>query len=86
MLLIIEFFCNIFFALLHFLIGLFPKFPSFKGLSVSLSPVFYVLRFINTFINLKVVGTGLIIVLLVYNIKIVWSILMWLVRKIPGVS
>lgn len=83
---IIEFICNIFFALMHFLVGLFPRFPSFNGLQVSLGPVFYVLRFINQFINLKVVGYGLILVLLVYNIKIVWSILMWLVRKIPGVS
>lgn len=83
---IVEFICDILFNLLHFLVGLFPKFPSFDRLSVSLSSIFYVLRFINNFINLKAVSIGLIIILLVYNIKIVWSILMWLVRKIPGVS
>jgi hypothetical protein len=83
---IVEFFCNAIFFILGFLINLFPRFPSFKSLEISLQPVYYVLNFVNHFINLKVVSMGLIIILLVYNIKFVWSIIMWLVRKIPGVS
>lgn len=83
---VIEFFCNIFFALLHFLIGLFPKFPTFSNLNTSLAPFFYVIGLINTFISFRVVSMCLITILIVYNIKFVWSILMWLVRKIPGVS
>lgn len=83
---IIELIFNAIFFILNFLIGLFPRFPSFKSLEISLQPVYYVLSFLNTFISLKAVSMGLIIVLLVYNLKFVWSIIMWLVRKIPGVS
>lgn len=83
---IIGFIFNAIFFILNFLIGLFPRFPSFKSLEVSLQPVYYVLSFINTFISLKAVSMGLVIVLLIYNLKFVWSIIMWLVRKIPGVS
>ncbi|NBK20137.1 hypothetical protein D7Y41_34005 [Anaerotruncus sp. 1XD22-93] len=83
---IVEFFCNLFFSLLHFLINLFPKFPSFNGLNVSLSPLLYVVRFINMFVSFAVVSRCLLIILIVYNLKFVWSIIMWLIRKIPGVS
>lgn len=83
---IIELIFNAIFFILNFLIGLFPRFPSFKSLEISLQPVYYVLSFLNTFISLKAVSMGLIIVLLVYNLKFVWSIIMWVVRKIPGVS
>lgn len=83
---ILAFVCNIFFALCHLFLNLLPKFPSFEALNVNLSPVFYVIKFINAFINIRVVGMGLVIVLIIYNLKFVWSILMWLVRKIPGVS
>ena len=83
---IIELIFNAIFFILNFLIGLFPRFPSFKSLEISLQPVYYVLSFLNTFISLKAVSMGLVIVLLVYNLKFVWSIIMWLVRKIPGVS
>lgn len=83
---ILEFFCNLFFSLAHFLINLFPRFPSFAQLNVSLSPLFYVIKFVNMFISIPVLGRCMIIVLIVYNLKFVWSILMWLIKKIPGVS
>lgn len=83
---IVEFFCNIVFGLLNFLIGLFPSFPSFESLNVSLAPVFYVARLVNVFLPLGVVSSCLLIVLFVYNVKFVWSILMWIIKKIPGVS
>lgn len=83
---IVKFFCNILFSLAHLFINLIPKFPSFQQLNVNLSPLFYVIKFVNLFINIRVVGVCLLIILVVYNIKFVWSILMWLIRKIPGVS
>ena len=83
---IIELFFNIFFALAHFLIILFPKFPSFNGLNMSMSPLLYVVKFVNMFISVSLLSRCVIIVLVVYNLKFVWSILMWLIRKIPGVS
>ena len=83
---IVEFFCNLFFSMAHFLINLLPKFPSFSGLNVSMSPLFYVVRLLNMFVSLPVVSKCLLIVLVVYNLKFIWSIFMWLLRKIPGVS
>ena len=83
---IIELFCNIFFALAHFLINLFPKFPSFNGLNASMSPLLYMVKFVNMFISVSLLSRCMIILLIVYNLKFVWSILMWLIRKIPGVS
>lgn len=83
---IIEFFCNILFTLVRFFLNIIPRFPSFESLNVSLAPLFYVIRFVNVFISLRVVSIGLVLVLIVYNIKFVWSILMWLIKKIPGVS
>ena len=83
---IIELFFNIFFALAHFLINLFPKFPSFDGLNASMSPLLHVVKFVNMFISVSLLSLCMIILLIVYNLKFVWSILMWLIRTIPGVS
>ncbi len=83
---IIEFFCNLFFSLIHFLINLFPKFPSFAQFNVSLSPLLYVVKFVNLFVSVSLLSKCLITILIIYNLKFVWSILMWLLRKIPGVS
>lgn len=83
---IIEGICNVFFGVIGFIVGLFPKFPSFEALNVSLAPLFYVIKFVNLFISVKVIGGCLLILLVIYNSKFVWSIMMWLVKKIPGVS
>lgn len=84
---IVETICNILFGVIYFVVGLFPALPSFDSLNVDLSPLLYVLGFVNNFVSSKVVGSCLVIVLLVYNAKFILSMLMWLVRKIPmGVS
>lgn len=83
---IIEFLCNIFFGLANLLVGILPQLPSFQELNLDLSGFFSVVRLLNMFVDLKVVGICAIIILVVYNIKFIWSIFMWLIRKIPGVS
>lgn len=60
---ILEFLCNILFALAYFLVGLFPKFPSFTNLNVSLAPLFYVIKFVNMFVSVNVISTCLTIIL-----------------------
>ena len=70
---ILQFLAEPLIALAEFLVGLFPAFPRFDSLAVTLDPVAYVIRF-------------LLVILIVYNIKFGWSILMWIIRKIPGVS
>lgn len=83
---ILEFIFNLLFALANFIVGLFPAFPSFDSLNVTLAPLLYVLRMVNMFISIRLIGACLMIILIVYNIKFVWSILMWIIKKIPGVS
>ena len=46
----------------------------------------YLVKLVNMFISVSLLSRCVIIVLIVYNLKFVWSILMWLIRKIPGVS
>lgn len=83
---IVEGIFNAFFGLAKFLVGLIPQSPSFQELYVSLQPILYVIKMINMFVSVRSIGVCLGIVLIVYNIKFVWSIVMWILRKIPGVS
>lgn len=83
---IIEFLCNIFFGLANLLVSILPTFPSFDNLNVDLAPFFSIIKLINMFIDIRVLGSCMVLILLVYNLKFIWSIFMWLVRKIPGVS
>lgn len=83
---ILEMIFDVFFFFARFIVGLFPAFPRFSSLNTSLSPLFTVVALINNFISIPLLGRCLLIVLVIYNLKFVWSIIMWLVRKIPGVS
>lgn len=83
---ILQFLSEPLIALAEFLVGLFPAFPRFDSLAVTLDPVAYVIRFMDLFVSMKTVSRCLLVILIVYNIKFGWSILMWIIRKIPGVS
>ncbi len=83
---ITEALCNVFFWLAKLFIGLFPTFPSFGRIRVSQTPLVQAISQLGRFVDLHVLSTCLLIILVVYNIKFVWSILMWIIRKIPGVS
>lgn len=72
--------------LAEFLVSLFPAFPRFDSLAVTLDPIAYVIRFLDLFVSMQLVSRCLLVILVVYNIKFGWSILMWVLRKIPGVS
>lgn len=83
---ILQFLAEPLIALTEFLVGLFPAFPRFDSLAVTLDPIAYVIRFMDLFVSMKTVSRCLLVILIVYNIKFGWSILMWIIRKIPGVS
>lgn len=83
---ITRFLCDIFFAVVRFMVWLLPTFPSFEGLNTALGPVLYCLKLVNMFVSVRLVGSCFLMILVIYNIKFIWSLLMWLVRKIPGVS
>lgn len=83
---IIEWLCNVFFGVANLLLSLLPTFPSFKSLNVSFAPLLYIFGLVNNFVSVSLLGNCLFIVLVIYNIRFVWSIFMWLVRKIPFIS
>lgn len=83
---ILQLLCEPFIVLAEFLVGLFPAFPRFDALITALDPIAYVIRFMDMFISMRMVSLCLLIILIIYNIKFGWSILMWVVKKIPGIS
>jgi len=73
-------------VLILFVISLFPTLPS-AGFVSGFIPQFRTLVVsVNRFISVPMVGTCLLTIFLCYNARAIWSILMWVVRKIPGVS
>jgi len=84
--LILRFLCEPLILLAEFLVGLFPTFPKLTNLAVALDPIAYVIRFLDLIVSMQMVSRCLLIILIIYNIKFGWSVLMWVIRKIPGVS
>ena len=84
---ILEAIIGVFKAIALFIINRLPAFPNFASfVSTSLTPVFDVLYSANYFIDLRVCAACLLAMIVFANIEFVWSIIMWIVRKIPGVS
>lgn len=83
---ITQLLCDLFFWLADFFVGLLPTFPSFSGLRQSQGPTLAMIAEIGRFLDLRTLSVCLLLVLIVYNIRFVWSLIMWIVRKIPGVS
>lgn len=83
---IIEAILNLVKSFLLFLIGLFPTLPTFIDNSSYLSSLSNVLGYANYFVVLDVAIGCLVICFVVMNIKFIWGAIMWVVRKIPGVS
>jgi hypothetical protein len=78
--------CDFFKSLILWIINLIPPFPDFSGLISGLDSFLDVAAKCNLVVSMPLVGTCLLIILAVYNIDFVFSFLMWIVRKIPGMS
>lgn len=83
---LLQFLCEPLILLAEFLVGLFPAFPRFDGLAVTLDPIAYIIRYLDLFISMQTVSGCLLVILVIYNIKFGWSAIMWVIRKIPGIS
>ncbi len=71
---------------LLFIISLFPTLPDMQSLANSVNAVTDVLMSINSFVSVRLAG-GCVFALLVFmNVDFMWSIIMWVVKKIPGVE
>lgn len=83
---IVEAIFNLIKALVLFIIGLFPTLPDMSFLSSSIQPVINVLASIDSFVSVPLVAGCFVALIVFMNIDFVWSIIMWVIRKIPGVS
>lgn len=73
-------------AVILFVIGLFPTLPTLDFVPKWVETFFEMLLYINRFVSLPVLGLCLTAIFVCYNLRLIWSIIMWVVRKIPGVS
>lgn len=81
---IIEAIFNVLAFLIIGFINLFPTVPKIK--TDGLEGVFNILSLLDSFINLRVVSVCLVTIYVFMNAQIIWGIIMWVVRKIPGVE
>jgi len=73
-------------AVILFVIRLFPTLPEMNFIKEWVSYFGELLLFVNRFVYLRVLGICLITILICYNLRLIWSIIIWVLRKIPGVS
>lgn len=73
-----------FFLLL--IIGLFPKLPDMSWLTGLITPVISVIAKLDSFVDVGTLGLCILILLLFSSADLIWGVIMWVVRKIPGVS
>ena len=83
---IIEGILNLVKTFLLFLIGLFPKLPEFADSGGHLDKLAEVVSYANIFCYLDIVLANLLLCFVVANARFIWGAIMWVVRKIPGVS
>lgn len=83
---ILELIMNAIKAVILFVISLFPTFPEMDFITKWVNYFGDMLLYINRFISLPVLGICLVTILVCYNLRLIWSIIIWVVRKIPGVS
>lgn len=73
-------------SVILFLIGLFPALPDMSSLTEYFDPVFQLYGNVDSFISVKLLGVCVVFIFLFSNAEMIWGVIMWVVRKIPGVS
>lgn len=73
-------------ALILFIIGIFPALPEITFLDGFVKGIRALIGSIDAFVSVSVLSSCLLLILLFYNARALWSLVMWVVRKIPGVS
>lgn len=83
---ILEFVMNLLKVFLLAVIGLFPTLPSMDWLIGGIDPVFEVIGLVDHVVSIRTLALCFGVLLVASNIQFVWGIIMWVIRKIPGVS
>lgn len=71
---------------LLFIIGLFPKLPDMSWLTGLITPVVSVIAKLDNFVDVGTLGLCVLVLLLFSGADLIWGVIMWVIRKIPGVS
>jgi len=66
------------------LISLLPRVPTVR--LDFLDGVFQALSLVDLLVDVRTLASCLAVLLVVWNIQFFWAIIMWVVRKIPGVN
>lgn len=82
---IFEAILNVFKSIVLLLLGLLPDL-SLVVPSFDLAPMFDILRSASYFVNLSVVSWCFVTMFTFANLEWLFSVLMWIVRKIPGIK
>lgn len=82
---ITKFLLSLIFGLVKFLLSILPTFPTID-VKVDFTLLMQAIRFLNQFIDLRVVGYLMGAYLTVLLIMFIWSLVNWILHKIPGVS
>lgn len=77
---------NLLKVLILFILNLFPDLPDVQWLNNFVTDFVEVCSSVNRFVDLKTVSICFVLILIVYNARAIWSVVMWVIRKIPGVS
>ncbi|WMJ84287.1 hypothetical protein ACS3UN_07980 [Oscillospiraceae bacterium LTW-04] len=83
---IVEGILNLLKTLVLFVLNLFPDLPDTSFVNGFFDPVVKVINNANVWIHVPTVSTCFVLILLCYNARAIWSVVMWVIRKIPGVS
>ena len=77
-----------FLAVLKFIIiGVISLLPALPQIRIDyLDGVFQALSTVDMVINIRVLASCLAILFLFMNVKLIWAVIMWVVKKIPGLN
>lgn len=68
------------------IIALLPVLPDMSGVVSAISALSSVISAVDKWVDVRVVAVCIGVILAAYSVRFIWSIVMWVVRKIPGVS
>lgn len=83
---IVELLLDLVKSAILFIIRLFPTLPEMDFLTDSLDAVLSVLVAIDSFVSVRLFSICVVFLFAFTHIEFIWSIIMWVIRKIPGVS
>lgn len=74
-------------AFVSVVLGIIRIFPTIPTVDLSfLNSFIRVLSLVDTFVSLRILSASIAVIFVVMNIRTIWSVIMWVVRKLPGIS